>query len=402
MHVDEDVPVDLHPAVTTQDRQHQRQPLRVDPRCDPSRRRLARRPNERVHLDGDRAVLVGHHGPNGARRPGPAAAANQRRARVGDVAQAALAHLEEAHLAHRAEAVLVGAQHAVAGGPLVLEPEQGVRDVRRGVWAREPTVLRRLTDQPQAHVERLRHLRQPLGHPRHRPHRPRVAEVLGRKGLEAVDDRRSIAPRPERSSHVLDPVGFQHVDPREHLRHPEPPRAFGDLRLRLLSARVERAAIRAAQTHERLHQQRRLAHPGRATEHEHLPRREPLAVRAPAEHSVQLREPRRAPRVPRDRHLRQRRRRRDPARGGVLHPHGRALRRLLDEAPEREALRAAVPALRRSVAALAAGERDDGSAPAHDAAPSQKGRPVARSPNSSAATEACSSAASRCRVTSGG
>jgi hypothetical protein len=106
---------------------------------------------------------------------------------VGHGAQTVVRHLEDADLAGRAEAVLDPAQHPETGGRL--QREGGVDDVLDDLRPGDRALLRHVADQHQRAAGGLGGLHQEGGGVADLGERAGGCALLGRQGLDRVDDR---------------------------------------------------------------------------------------------------------------------------------------------------------------------------------------------------------------------
>src|SRR5271166_1759307 len=116
-----------HAAVTSQDREHQRKAVAVEPRDDPARLLELGRRDQRLDLHQQRPRALHRREHHAAGRAG--GLGHEARRGVEHLHEAALAHLEQARLVGRAEAVLQRAQLAVGALALALELQHAVDEV---------------------------------------------------------------------------------------------------------------------------------------------------------------------------------------------------------------------------------------------------------------------------------
>ena len=203
----------------------------------------ARRHDERLHLDAQRASSLHDRGHDRSRRA-DAAVGEEQRARVVDRRETAGGHLHEPELVGGAESVLQRAQHAQRVMTITFERQHGVDDVLQHPRPGEPAVFGDVADEQRGDVAFLREPHELLRAVADLGDRARRARRLGIvHGLDRVD----------REHHGLD---HRHV--REHrgergLRddeelgreRPEPVGPHAHLGRRLLGAHQQAPGTRA-------------------------------------------------------------------------------------------------------------------------------------------------------------
>ena len=156
----------------------------------PARRSVARRRDERLDLDEQRAAPLEGGGDDAPGRR-DRVLDQERPGRVGHLAQACLDHLEHADLVRRPEPVLRGPDEAQGPAPLALDRDDGIDEVLQGLRAGDAAVLRHVADQDDRDPLPLRQLHETQRRLAHLAHAAgRAVELVEGRGLDRVDDDR--------------------------------------------------------------------------------------------------------------------------------------------------------------------------------------------------------------------
>ena len=257
-------------AVTAEDREHQRQPVAVEPRDDPARLLELGRRHQRLNLYQQRPRPLHRREHDAA--GGPRGLGDEPRRGVQHLDQPALAHLEQARLVGRSEAVLERPQLAIGALALALELQHAVHEVLEHARTGERAVLGDVPHEDHRHPARLGQLHDPRRHLAHLPDRARRTGAARRRAASAPSRSRTPAARLRPSSSrttsrsVSARTGTCSAGSSGTAGQYEPLGAQPHLLRGLLAADVQRAVAGLLQVSEHHVRQRRLADPGRAAE----------------------------------------------------------------------------------------------------------------------------------------
>ena len=176
------------PGPPAEDRDEERDPVRVDAARRPPRRPDRARRDQRLDLDEDRPAALERRSDDAAGRR-LIVLREERPGRIGHLGHAGLAHLEDPDLLGRAKPVLRGAHEAERRVALALEGEDRVDEMFERLRPGQRAVLRHVADEDDRDPLPLRELHQPEGRLADLADAAgRALELADGRGLDGVDD----------------------------------------------------------------------------------------------------------------------------------------------------------------------------------------------------------------------
>ena len=281
------------PGPPPEDRDEQRDAVRIDPARGPPRRPDRARRDERLDLDEDRPAALECRRDDAAGRR-LVVLREERPGRVGHLRHAGLAHLEDPDLLGRTEPVLRGANESERCVALAFQGEDRVDEMLERLRPGQRAVLRDVADEDDRDPLPFRQLHQPerrFADLADAPGRP--LELADGRGLDGVDDDEL---RPLVPGDLGDPPDLRLGDDPDPVaagavEQAEPGGPQPDLGGGLLAGRVQDRGAGRGDARGGLEQERRLADPRFATDQHDGALDEPAA-----EDAIELADPDRAAR----------------------------------------------------------------------------------------------------------